>query len=69
MSRGHAEESVPARKMFDFVVAIVSLKAFVKFVSRQKVHEPGKDGFASILESSPSLMMKKYDSSGSLYRK
>jgi hypothetical protein len=33
LSKGHAEKLVPARKAFDFVVAIVTLNAFVKFVN------------------------------------
>ena len=33
LSKGHAEELVPARKVFDLVLAIVSLDAFVKFVN------------------------------------
>ena len=32
LSKGHAEELVPARKVFDLVVAVVSLNAFLKFV-------------------------------------
>jgi len=33
LSKGHAEELVPARKVFDLVVAVVSLNAFLKFVN------------------------------------
>jgi hypothetical protein len=33
LSKGHAEKLVPARKVFDFVVAVVTLNAFVKFVN------------------------------------
>ena len=32
LSKGHAEELVPARKVLDLVVAVVSLNAFLKFV-------------------------------------
>ena len=32
LSEGHAEKLVPARKVFDLVVAVVSLNAFLKFV-------------------------------------
>ena len=34
LSKGHAEKLVPARKVFDLVVAVVTLNAFVKFVNR-----------------------------------
>ena len=33
LSKGHAEELVPARKVFDLVVAVVSLNTFLKFVN------------------------------------
>jgi hypothetical protein len=33
LSKRHAEKLVPARKVFDFVVAMVTLNAFVKFVN------------------------------------
>lgn len=33
LSKGHAEELVPAREVFDLVVAIVLLNAFVEFVN------------------------------------
>ena len=33
LSKGHAEELVPARKVFDLVVAVVSLNAFLEFVN------------------------------------
>ena len=33
LSKGHGEELIPARKVFDLVVAIVSLDALVKFVN------------------------------------
>jgi len=33
LSEGHAEKLVPARKVFHLVVAVVSLNAFLKFVS------------------------------------
>ncbi len=33
LSKGHAKELAPARKVFDFVVAVVSLNAFLKFVN------------------------------------
>jgi hypothetical protein len=32
LSKGHAEKLVPARKVFDLVVAVVSLNAFLEFV-------------------------------------
>jgi len=69
LSKGHTEKLVPARKAFDFVVAIVTVNAFVKFVNGQKVHELGEDGFPRIHESSPSATMQKYDSFERLYRK
>jgi len=34
LSKGHAEKLVPAREVFDFVVAIVTVNAFVKIVNR-----------------------------------
>jgi hypothetical protein len=33
LSKGHAEKLVPAREVFDFVVAIVTVNAFVKIVN------------------------------------
>lgn len=33
LGKGHAEELVPARKVFDLVVTVVSLNAFLKFVN------------------------------------
>jgi hypothetical protein len=33
LSKGHAEELAPAGKVFDLVVAVVSLNAFLKFVN------------------------------------
>lgn len=33
LSEGHTEKLVPAREMFDLVVAVVSLDTLVKFVS------------------------------------
>ena len=33
LSKGHAEELVPARKAFDLVMAVVSLNTFLKFVN------------------------------------
>ncbi len=33
LSKGHAEELAPAGKVFDLVVTVVSLNAFVKFVN------------------------------------
>ena len=59
LSKGHAEELVPARKVFDLVVAVVSLNAFLKFVNGSRVYELGKDRFPRIHESSPSAIMKK----------
>lgn len=32
LSKGHAEELVPARKVFDLVMAVVSLNTFLEFV-------------------------------------
>ena len=32
LSEGHAEKLAPARKVFDLVVAVVSLNAFLEFV-------------------------------------
>jgi len=69
LSKGHAEELAPAREVFDVVVAVVSLKAFLEFVNGQKGHELDKDGSPGIHKSFPYAMLKKYDSSGSLYRK
>ncbi len=34
LSKGHTEKLVPTRKVFDLVMAIVPLNAFVKFVNR-----------------------------------
>jgi hypothetical protein len=33
LSEGHAEELAPAREVFDLVVTVVSLNAFLKFVN------------------------------------
>ena len=34
LSKGHAEELVPARKVFDFVMAMVTVNTFVEIVNR-----------------------------------
>ena len=46
LREGHAQELIHTGKAFDFVFAVVSLDAFLKFVNGKKFHDLRKDSFA-----------------------
>ncbi len=60
LGKGHREKLVPTRETLDFVVAVVALDATAKLVTRNKVHQLGKDRLAGIHPLAPFARVRKY---------
>lgn len=60
MSKGHAEELVPAGERFDFVIAVISFDAFLKFVFGKKVDQLRENGFSEIHMPSSGEKVQEY---------
>jgi hypothetical protein len=48
LSKGETKKLIPAGKLFDVAMALISIDANLKLVGREKIHELRKDGSAKI---------------------